>query len=147
MKDLLEVMMSGRSIRHYTGSPLSDEEIYALVEAAQSAPSSFNRQQVRFLVTRNDQFKAAIVNNVEQAHSDVCRVTGQKELRYQREADQSLPSECSRRRRELDPGCSDTRSEQLLTGPLFSGQRVPGDPSESAASLGIDGVCHPGPAG
>ena len=48
--DALEAMLTRRSIRRYTGKPVSDEQIRALLEAAMSAPSAGNEQPWQFIV-------------------------------------------------------------------------------------------------
>jgi nitroreductase len=51
--DVLAVLAARRSVRDYTGDPVTDAEIEKLVEAAQCAPSATNRQPWRFFVVRN----------------------------------------------------------------------------------------------
>lgn len=51
--DAIQAIMTRRSIRKYTGEPVSDEEIEVLLRAAMAAPSSRNRQPWRFVVIRD----------------------------------------------------------------------------------------------
>lgn len=48
--DALEAIMSRRSIRRYTGEPVTSEQIETLLRAAQAAPSANNQQPWRFIV-------------------------------------------------------------------------------------------------
>ncbi|MHA2061799.1 MAG: nitroreductase family protein, partial [Candidatus Sifarchaeia archaeon] len=41
-KDLIDAILSRRSIRRYTEEPVSEEEIKKLLEAAMAAPSASN---------------------------------------------------------------------------------------------------------
>jgi nitroreductase len=51
---VLDAIYNRRSIRKYTGEPVSDAEIMELIEAAIWAPSGKNNQPWRFLVVRGD---------------------------------------------------------------------------------------------
>jgi nitroreductase len=53
MDDRLEMIFSRRSIRRYTGEPVSDGEIKSLLEAAMAAPSGSNQQPWHFVVVRD----------------------------------------------------------------------------------------------
>lgn len=44
------------SVRRYTGSPVTDEEITAILHAAMSAPSAVNRQPWEFFVVDDPEF-------------------------------------------------------------------------------------------
>jgi nitroreductase len=53
--DALKAMLTRRSIRKYTGEPVPDDTLNALLEAAMSAPSAGNQQPWHFvIITRND---------------------------------------------------------------------------------------------
>jgi nitroreductase len=47
----LDIVFSRRSIRAYTGEPLTPEEIQAILEAGMAAPSASNRKPWEFVVT------------------------------------------------------------------------------------------------
>lgn len=51
--DMMEALLTRRSIRRYTGEPISEEELKLLLEAGFSAPSAHNRQPWHFIVVRN----------------------------------------------------------------------------------------------
>jgi len=48
--DALEAIMSRRSIRRYTGEPVTPEQMETILRAAQAAPSAGNQQPWRFVV-------------------------------------------------------------------------------------------------
>lgn len=50
---LLELMATRRSVRAYTGEPVTDEQVHALLAAAMSAPSAGNEQPWEFVVIRS----------------------------------------------------------------------------------------------
>jgi nitroreductase len=49
-RELIDTILSRRSIRRYTEEPVSEEEIKILLEAAMAAPSSSNRKPWHFVV-------------------------------------------------------------------------------------------------
>jgi nitroreductase len=49
-KDLIETIFSRRSIRKYTGEPVSEADIKTLLEVAMAAPSASNNQPWHFVV-------------------------------------------------------------------------------------------------
>lgn len=51
--DVLEALFTRRSIRRYTGEPISEEHLRLLLKAGFSAPSAHNRQPWHFVVVRN----------------------------------------------------------------------------------------------
>ena len=51
--DTLEAILSRRSIRRYTGSPLSEEIITDIIRCGMYAPSATNKQPWRFIVINN----------------------------------------------------------------------------------------------
>lgn len=51
--DVLEAILSRRSIRKYTSEPVTDQEIDTLLQAAMAAPSSGNARPWHFIVIRN----------------------------------------------------------------------------------------------
>lgn len=50
---VLETIRSRRSIRHYTGQPVSGDLVEKILEAGRWAPSGLNNQPWRFAVIRN----------------------------------------------------------------------------------------------
>lgn len=48
--DVLQAMMTRRSIRRYTADPVTEEQIETILRAAQAAPSAGNQQPWRFIV-------------------------------------------------------------------------------------------------
>lgn len=53
--DALKAILTRRSIRKYTGEPVPDDTLNALLEAAMSAPSAGNQQPWHFvIITRNE---------------------------------------------------------------------------------------------
>lgn len=53
MKTLDEIFNQRRSIRNYSGKPVEEEKIYAMLEAARIAPSACNAQPWRFCVVKD----------------------------------------------------------------------------------------------
>ena len=51
--DALEAIMSRRSIRNYTGEPVTDEQIETILRAAMAAPSAGNQEPWRFIVLKD----------------------------------------------------------------------------------------------
>jgi len=49
----LELLMTRRSIRKYTGEPVSDADVENILRAAMAAPSAGNEQPWQFVVVRN----------------------------------------------------------------------------------------------
>jgi nitroreductase len=48
--DALEVLFTRRSIRRYTGDPVSEDDLRTILEAGMNAPSANNRQPWHFVV-------------------------------------------------------------------------------------------------
>jgi nitroreductase len=57
---MLELIRTRRSIRKFTGAPVSDAEIENILEAGRWAPSGLNNQPWRFAVVRDTALKEAI---------------------------------------------------------------------------------------
>ncbi|MDK2974923.1 MAG: hypothetical protein PWP08_1294 [Methanofollis sp.] len=53
MMDILEAIMTRRSVRAYTQEPVTDEEVETLLRAAMQAPSAVNEQPWEFVVVRD----------------------------------------------------------------------------------------------
>jgi len=51
--DILEVIRTRRSVRQYTGDPVSEEDIGKILEAGRWAPSAINSQPWKFIVLRS----------------------------------------------------------------------------------------------
>lgn len=51
--DIMDAILKRRSIRQYTGEPVSEEQIRHIIRAASHAPSAHNRQPWRFVVVRD----------------------------------------------------------------------------------------------
>ena len=53
MMDIFEAIATRRSVRHFTGEPVTDSEIDRILEAGRAAPSGKNNQPWRFIVVRD----------------------------------------------------------------------------------------------
>jgi nitroreductase len=51
--DAMEAILTRRSIRRYTGEPVTDDEIRQVIKAGAHAPSASNRQPCHYMVIRN----------------------------------------------------------------------------------------------
>jgi nitroreductase len=69
INDTLQTIQNRRSIRTFTDRPVFDEQITALLQAANEAPSAHNQQSWRFIVLRN-QKKHALANLVTAKSSE-----------------------------------------------------------------------------
>ncbi len=54
MNDTLASIRHRRSVRHFTEQPVSDEDLYTILDAANQAPSAHNQQAWRFIVLRGE---------------------------------------------------------------------------------------------
>ena len=59
-KTALEVIKARTSIRSFTGEPLSEDQIFTLLDAAMAAPTASNVQPWRFVVITDDEVKAGL---------------------------------------------------------------------------------------
>ena len=50
--EILEAILTRRSIRRYTGEPISEEDLKTIIKAGCAAPSAHNRQPWNFVVVR-----------------------------------------------------------------------------------------------
>lgn len=66
--DAIEALMTTRSIRRYTGEPVSDHEIRTCLRAAVQAPSGGNVQPWRFLVVTDPGVKRAVAEVYKRAY-------------------------------------------------------------------------------
>jgi len=51
--DALDAIMTRRSVRKFTGEPVSEADVSTILRAAMAAPSAFNQQRWRFVVVRD----------------------------------------------------------------------------------------------
>jgi len=58
--DLFEAIGTLRAMRRYTDEPVSDEDLWTIIEAATMAPSGGNRQPWNFIVVRDPETKRRI---------------------------------------------------------------------------------------
>ena len=94
--NIMEAILTRRSIRKYTGEPVSESEIREVIRAGSYAPSAHNRQPWRFVVVRNPE----MLEKIAQLHpygkmapqaGCVIIVCGDGEAQP---ADQFLPQDC-----------------------------------------------------
>lgn len=57
----MDIVRKRKSVRNYTDTPLSDETLREILEAARLAPSAKNLQEWKFIVVRDEQTKRALV--------------------------------------------------------------------------------------
>ena len=62
MDERLQIIFSRRSIRQYTGQPVSEADITSLLQAGMAAPSAGNRKPWHFVVVTDRQTLRAIAN-------------------------------------------------------------------------------------
>lgn len=60
--DLLELIQTRRSVRKFTGEPVSDIDIDTILEAGRWAPSGLNNQPWRFAVVRSQETKKQLAD-------------------------------------------------------------------------------------
>jgi nitroreductase len=65
--DLFEAIGTLRAVRRFTDEPVSDEELWTIIEAATMAPSGGNRQPWNFIVIRDPDTKRRIADYYRQA--------------------------------------------------------------------------------
>jgi nitroreductase len=61
--NILEAIFTRRSIRKFTGEPVSEEDLQTILRAGSYAPSAHNLQPWRFIVVRNAEKLQAIADN------------------------------------------------------------------------------------
>ena len=59
--EILEAILSRRSIRRYKSNPVEDEKLKAMLESARLAPSGGNTQPWNFIIVRSDETRKQIV--------------------------------------------------------------------------------------
>ncbi|WP_286885462.1 nitroreductase family protein, partial [Aneurinibacillus sp. UBA3580] len=64
MNDVLKVMTNHRSIRSYTNEPVNDEQLNAIMDAVQAAPTSINGQHVTVICVKDPVKKKKIAELV-----------------------------------------------------------------------------------
>lgn len=62
--DILEVIKTRRSIRQYTGDPISEEDISKILEAGRWAPSASNTQPWKFIVLRSQEARKKLADTL-----------------------------------------------------------------------------------
>jgi len=62
--ELLALIKERRSIREFTDTKISNEEINILIDAARYAPSNNNRQPWKFIIIKNNQIKSSLAEAV-----------------------------------------------------------------------------------
>ncbi len=91
--NVMETILSRRSIRKYTGDQVSRDDILKILEAGRWAPSGLNNQPWRFLVvTSDDQRKEALeactkYSHVVRAANVLIAVFLDKNVKYHHEKD------------------------------------------------------------
>lgn len=58
--DALEVIMTTRAIRRFTGEPVAEDDVWTCLRAAQQAPSGGNVQPTRYLVVTDPEVRAVL---------------------------------------------------------------------------------------
>lgn len=66
--EVQEAIARRRSIRSYTGEPVSDDLVQQVIQAGLRAPSSVNQQAWAFVVVRRDDVRSKLVQLVKEAH-------------------------------------------------------------------------------
>jgi nitroreductase len=61
--DVMEAILTRRSIRKYTGEPVSEEDLQTILRAGSYAPSAHNYQPWHFIVVRDAEKLTAIANS------------------------------------------------------------------------------------
>ncbi|MBN1316804.1 MAG: nitroreductase family protein [Anaerolineales bacterium] len=62
MDSKLKIIFSRRSIRQYTGEPLSNQEIQSLLEAGMAAPSASDKKPWHFVMATTKEQREALAN-------------------------------------------------------------------------------------
>lgn len=70
--EVKEALLKRRSIRKFKDTPVTDEQIKALLEAAMSAPSGCNYQPWKFYVITNKELLAGIRDDIPRAGNYPC---------------------------------------------------------------------------
>jgi nitroreductase len=73
MNETLRTIHQRHSVRRFTDQPVSDENVTALLAAANQAPSAHNQQSWRFYVLRQSQKKAALAELITTRAADFPR--------------------------------------------------------------------------
>ena len=67
--DILEIIKTRRSIRHYESQPVEEDKLNTILEAARWAPSWSNTQCWRFIVVRDEAIKSQLAETLTQWNS------------------------------------------------------------------------------
>ena len=62
--DILEVIKTRRSIRQYTGNPISQDDINKILEAGRWAPSASNTQPWKFIVLQSTEVRKKLADTL-----------------------------------------------------------------------------------
>lgn len=65
MNETLQTIMTRFSCRHFSGAPITDEQITILLQAAMAAPTAENKQPWDFIVIRDKNTLTALSNPME----------------------------------------------------------------------------------
>jgi nitroreductase len=79
-RDLFDVVGRQRACREFTDTPVSDDELALLLEAATHAPSAENRQPWEFVVVRDPATRAAIGDLTRKAWEEHGRAFSESRL-------------------------------------------------------------------
>ena len=66
--DAMSTILARRSVRVYDPTPIPDEDLQTILEAARQAPSAANRQPVHFVLVRDPQLKRDVAAAAAQQH-------------------------------------------------------------------------------
>lgn len=58
--DVIEALLTRRSIRRYLSTPITDEQVQTILNAGLAAPSAHNRRPYRLLVVKSPEVKEAL---------------------------------------------------------------------------------------
>ncbi|HEY5472062.1 MAG TPA: nitroreductase family protein, partial [Candidatus Limnocylindrales bacterium] len=60
MNETISTILARRSVRAYEPTPISDDDLRAILEATRQAPSAANRQPVHFVIVRDPEQKRKV---------------------------------------------------------------------------------------
>lgn len=73
--DVIEAIITRRSIRQYKTNPISDKDLTTVLEAARWAPSWANTQCSRFIVVKDNQTKARLAETLTSSNPATAAMT------------------------------------------------------------------------
>jgi len=68
MNETISTILARRSVRAYEPTPISDDDLRAILEATRQAPSAANRQPVHFVIVRDPEQKRKVAAAAQQQH-------------------------------------------------------------------------------